>query len=215
MTFARQLTTARTGLVLLAVIAAAAFVNALVGQQWVAMAVVLPTLAAIVWLVRLQWGLLSQQRGIADLAQQLREVGRTVPAGMDRLYTSVLSTEAVHCHPNNGGRFDQFSRVDAADIEELARVAAGETTSLPAVTYRVRRSFPVVWRHIWADRAVKGRDGEFISLPRQSTSYGGVLKLFLLNHRTGVLVPDREELTNLLHAIENADHVRDIPQKTK
>ncbi|MFJ9799804.1 hypothetical protein [Streptomyces sp. NPDC101145] len=215
MTFARQLTTVQTGLVLLAVIATVTFVNALAGQQWVALVVVLPALAAIGWLVHLQWRLLSQQRGIADLAQQLREIGRTVPAGMDRLYTSVLSTEAVHCHPDNGGGFDQFSRVNAADIEGIDKVAAGETASLPAVTYRVRRSFPVVWRHIWADRAVKGRDGEFISLPRQGTSYDGVLKLLLLNHRTGVLVPDRGELMNLLHTIENADHVRDIPQKAQ
>ncbi|MFF9003692.1 hypothetical protein ACF1GW_39005 [Streptomyces achromogenes] len=215
MTFARQLTTVRTGLALLAVIAAAAFATILAEQKWIELAVVLPPLAAIGWLAHLQWRMFSRQRDIADLAQQLREISRTVPAGTDRFYTSVLSTEAVHCQPDNASGFDQFSRLNADDIEGFNRVEAGDIASLPAVTYRVRRSFPIVWRHVWADRAVKGRDGEFISLPRQSTSYRDVFKLFLLNHRTGVLVPDRDDLTNLLHAIETADHVHDIPRKAK
>jgi hypothetical protein len=215
MTFVRQVQTIRLLLALFAALAAAGLLLSLLNQQWLSLAVQLPVMVALGWLVHVQWRLFTHQRDLADLVEQLRKVSRDVPAGMDRLYTSVLSTTAVHCHPHHGKTFDQFSRIDTDDIEEIDRMQAGEVASLPAVTYRVRRSAPVIWRHVWADRAVKDRLGEFTRLPQHATGYGDVLRLLLLNHRTGVLVPDRAELADLLHVIVNADHVRDIPRKAK
>lgn len=217
MTFARQIHTARLVLVLLAALLAATFTLNLTGRQWVLLAVTIPVLVPVGWLLHAEWRLVSQQQGIADLAQRLREISRAVPDGMDRLYTSVLSTQAVLCHQDKSSGFDQFSRIDVEDLEELDRVRSGEVVNLPASTYRVRRSLPLVWRHVWADRAVKTREhgSGFARLPQPATGYRSVLKALLLNHRTGALVPDRTELADLLRAIENADHARDIPRKTK
>lgn len=215
MTFIRQLHLVRLLLVLFAGLAAAGLLLNALNQQWLTLAVLLPVMAAVGLLIHMQWRVLAQHRDLADLAEQLRKVSRDVPAGMDRFYTSVLSTTVVHCHPNSGSDFDQFSRIDMDDVEGIDRLEAGDLANLPAVTYRVRRSFPVIWRHTWVDRAVKDRRGDFTQLPQPSTRYADVLKLFLLNHRTGVLVPDRTELADLLRIIKNADHTRDIPQKTK
>jgi hypothetical protein len=215
MTFARQLQTARLLLAFFAGLAAASILLSIVNRQWITLAIQLPVMTALGWLIHAQWRALTRQRDLADLAEQLRKVSRDVPAGMDRLYTSVLSTTAVHCHPNAGSGFDQFSRINVDDIESIGRMQAGDIATLPAVTYRVRRSFPVIWRHVWADRAIMNRSEEFTRLPQQTTGYRNVLKLLLLNHRTGVLFPDREELADLLRMVENADHARDIPRATK
>lgn len=215
MTFVRQLHLVRLLLALLAGLAAAGLLLSILNQQWTTLTVQLPVMAALGWLIHVQWRVLAQHRDLADLAEQLRKASRDVPDGMDRFYTSVLSTTAVHCHPNSGNGFDQFSRIDTDDIEEIGRLEAGDVASLSAVTYRVRRSFPVIWRHMWADRAVKDRRGNFTRLPQPSARYADVLRLFALNHRTGILVPDRAELADLLHSINHADHIRDIPRKTK
>jgi hypothetical protein len=215
MTFVRQLYLVRLLLGLFAGLAVAGLLLSTLNEQWLTLSVQLPVMAALGWLIHMQWRVLAQHRDLADLADQLRKASREIPAGMDRFYTSVLSTTVVHCHPNSSSGFDQFSRIDTDDIEEIDRLEAGDVASLSAVTYRVRRSFPVIWRHMWVDQAVRDRRGGFTQLPQPSTGYADVLKLFLLNHRAGVLVPDRTELAELLRIIENADHTRDIPQKTK
>lgn len=216
MTFIRQIQTVRLLLVLLAVLAAAPIVLSIVNQQWASLAVALPVVAVLGWLIHIQWRLVTRQRGIADLAEQLRAVSHTVPAGMDRVYSSVLSTTVVHLHPNIGSGFDQFSQFDSDDMDNVDHAQAGDTVSLPAVTYRVRRSFPLVWRQAWADQAVKtSTPGKYAPSPRPATNYRDVIKVLLLNHRTGVLIPDRADLTELLHRIENADHTRDIPRTAK
>ncbi|KPC68125.1 hypothetical protein ADL27_57220, partial [Streptomyces sp. NRRL F-6602] len=212
MTFARQLLLVRLLLALFAALVATSLLLTAADQEWLTFALLLPVKAAVVWLIYVQWRVTSQHRSLADVAEQLRTASRNIPSGMDRIYTSVLSPTAIHCHPNSGSGFDDFSRIDGDDIEGIRDAQAGDVANLPTVTYRVRRSWPVVWRHMWVDRAVKDRQGDFVSLPRPSTGYADVLKLFLLNHRAGVLVPDRTELTDLLHFIQTADHARDVPQ---
>lgn len=216
MTFTRQLRTSR--LTLTALVVLAVFVNVLVvfHQQWTNLVILLPSIAVSAWAVHVYWRLLGRQRDFADLADQLRAVAREIPSGMDRIYTSVTTTTAIHCRPGNGRGSDQFSEFDMADMDDLDRTEPGTSVNLPAVTYQVRRPAPIVWRRTWADQAVKAAEpGKYVTLPQRRTNFRDLMRLIMLNHRTGVLVPDRSELEGLLHAIQNADHIGDTPQKPR
>lgn len=216
MTFTRQLSAIRLMLILLTGAATTAVLLALLRHQWAILAALAPLMAVFAWLVHFEWRLFSRQRDLAGQAEQLRQVARGIPTGMDRIYTSVLTTTAIHCRPGSTGGSDQFSEFDMSDMDAMDRKEPGTTVDLPAVTYQVRRSVPLVWRRVWADRGIRTvQPGGYATLPQPTTNYRDVLRLFLLNHRTGLLVPDRSELANLLHTIENADHTGDTPRKTK
>lgn len=169
------------------------------------------------WTVFFLWRQLSRQQPIAPLADKLRAASQQVPDGCARLYADHDSGFAVHCTPRWRGA-DHFSRVELADLEDVQRAEAGQHVGLPAVTFRVMRRPAMVWRDTWVDEAVKGADdGEFHSARanQRRTSAWNRWKIALLNHRTGVLIPDADELSRVVQIVQNADRTWDIPSTHK
>lgn len=213
MTLTRQLGLARLVLAFLAAILILALVGEVASGRWGRAAILIPFVLVGGWVLRLEWSMLSQQRPIAEFGNQLRGAARTVPAGTVRIYLSRTSDIAIHCLPSQDRHgSDQFSRVQMEDVVDIENAEPGELVSLHTTTYRVRRSLPMIWRHTGATQAVKGAgDGEYHASIVAPTSYRGAWKTFMLNHRTGVLVPDREELREVVHLIQHADRALDVP----
>ncbi|WP_031030522.1 MULTISPECIES: hypothetical protein [unclassified Streptomyces] len=212
MTLTRQIILARLVLAVFAAMMAYALIAGVASGYWGGVAILVPLIAIGAWALRLEWGMLDQQRPIAELGTQLREAARVVPTGVTRIFISRTSDEVILCHPSRKHSSpDQFSRVQIEDAETMNFAEPGALIHLPATTYRVSRTLPMVWRHSWVGEAVKGAEGEYHSSTPTPTSYRAALKALMLNHRTGVMVPDGQELREVIDLIQRADRALDVP----
>lgn len=215
MTLTRQIVLARIVLAVFAAMMAYALIAGVASGYWGGVAVLVPVIALGAWVLRLEWGMLSQQSPIADLGSHLRYAARSVPAGVTRIFMSRTSDEIIVCHPSRKHSSpDQFSRIQMEDAEDMDFAAPGSLINLPATTYRVSRTLPMVWRHSWVEQAVKGSgEDEYHPKTPAPMTFRSAFRAFTLNHRTGVMVPDREELREVIDLIQRADRTVDVPRK--
>ena len=216
-TFTSQLRIARLALVLSSATVFLCMAALMAAGLWIFAAPLLVVEVPYVWTVFFLWRLMSRQQPIASLADKLRAAGQEIPDGYTRVYADHDSGFAVHCTGRWRGA-DHFTRVELEDVEDVQRAEAGQPVGLPAVTFRVMHRPALVWRDTWVDEAVKGADdGEFHSTGANQlrTTAWNRWKIALLNHRTGVLVPDAEELSKVVQIVQNADRTWDIPSTRK
>ncbi|MFF7903784.1 hypothetical protein ACFZCV_34260 [Streptomyces sp. NPDC007920] len=198
---------------LIAAVGACALIVGSLGIAWPVLLIVLSGTCLVGLAVHVQWRAFRRQQPIADLGDQLREISRAIPDGNVRMYASSVSGMAVECIPKQRGS-DAFTRFDLAEYADVDRAEPGQTVRMTGVTYRVDRTFPIIWRRVWADEAVKGTDeGQYhYRAPEPAPHRLRTLwKTFLLDHRIGVLTPDRDELQEILDLMGNADRVWDTP----
>lgn len=183
---------------------------------WVTVGLFLMLVIPYIWMTRLLWRQMSRQQPLAPIADQLRAATQEIPSGHSRIYVDREHGLAVHCTPRWRGA-DHFSRLELDDVEALDRAEPGGLVGLPATTYRVMQRPATVWRDVWVDSAVRGdEEGQFHSTRTHSRSgLGARLKVFLFNHKTGVLTPDAVELGEVAHVVTSPDRTRDVPTAGK